>query len=113
MGIVMVLGLVMISSILLKICYIIMTTIMMDKSMKEMQLILMNGKISKIHVITTVINPLTNVKCTNVLSILKTIGEISIAQNLNTSIVTVHTDHIDPLLLNRKLRLFYVKYINL
>jgi len=58
---------------------------------------------------------LTHVKFTNVLSIVKMTGELNIAQNLNLSIVTVHTDHIDQLLLNRKLRetLFYVNYINI
>merc|ERR1712167_76501 len=34
------------------------------------------------------------------LLIVKTTGEMNTAQNLNTSIVTVHTDHIDLIILN-------------
>jgi len=52
-----------------------------------------------INVTSTMMELLTNVKPSNVLLSLKTIGEMNIVQNLNMSIVTVHIEKIKYILI--------------
>merc|ERR1711881_479561 len=94
----------MIFTTLLKTCFGIMIPTMMVLSIGK---ITSTKNIMKSYykiVIMIMMDKLLLVKCTNVLSILKMIGEMITAQNLNMSIVTVPTDHIDLILLNRKFR---------
>merc|ERR1712230_337325 len=98
-----VLGIVMISTILLKTLSGIMILTMMDLSTGKITSTLIIMKSYRLNVILTMMELLILVKSTNVLLMLKTIGEMLTAQNLNTSIVTVHTEHIDLIILDRKL----------
>jgi len=92
---VMVLGIVLISSISLKIVCTIMILMVMVPSIL---VITSNQNIMKSSLITvtsTEIKPLMSVKSTIVLSFVKTNGEINTAQILNTSTVIAHTTFLN------------------